>query len=126
MVKKLSRESQDRIADSAALAGEILNAVPTVQAYTQEQREAGRFRSSVEASFVTAIRRVRVRAALTAIIIAAVMGAIIFVLWVGARQVAAGTMTGGELASFILYAVVVAGSVSTMAEVWGDIMRAAG
>ena len=125
-VKKLSRESQDRIADSSALAGEILNAVPTVQAYTQEQREIGRFRSSVEASFVTAIRRVRVRAALTAIIIAAVMGAIIFVLWVGARQVADGSMTGGELASFILYAIVVAGSVSTMAEVWGDIMRAAG
>ena len=125
-VKKLSRESQDRIADSSALAGEILNAVPTVQAYTQEQREIARFRSSVEASFVTAIRRVRVRAALTAIIIAAVMGAIIFVLWIGARQVAEGSMTGGELASFILYAIVVAGSVSTMAEVWGDIMRAAG
>ena len=125
-VKQLSRESQDRIADSSAMAGEILNAVPTVQAYTQEQREIGRFRSSVETSFVTAIRRVRVRAALTAIIIAAVMGAIIFVLWVGARQVASGAMTGGELASFILYAVVVAGSVSTMAEVWGDIMRAAG
>ena len=101
-VKKLSRESQDRIADSSALAGEILNAVPTVQAYTQEQREIARFRSSVEASFVTAIRRVRVRAALTAIIIAAVMGAIIFVLWIGARQVANGSMTGGELASFIL------------------------
>lgn len=125
-LKKLSRESQDRIADSSALAGEILNAMPTVQSYSQEQREIGRFRSITESSFVTAIRRVRVRAALTAIIITAVMGTIIFVLWVGARQVSDGIMSGGELASFILYAVMVAGSVSTMAEVWGDIMRAAG
>jgi len=125
-VKKLSRESQDRIADSSAMAGEILNAMPTVQSYTQEQREIGRFRTSAELSFSTAIRRVRVRALLTAVIITAVMGTIIFVLWLGARQVSNGTMSGGELASFILYAAMVAGSVGTMAEVWGDIMRAAG
>lgn len=125
-VKKLSRESQDRIADSSAMAGEILNAMPTVQSYTQEQREINRFRKSAELSFSTAIRRVRVRALLTAIIITAVMGTIIFVLWLGARQVSQGTITGGELASFVLYAAMVAGSVSTMAEVWGDVMRAAG
>lgn len=125
-VRKLSRETQDRIADSSALAGEILNAMPTVQSYTQEQREIGRFRQSTETSFLTALKRVRVRAAMTAIIITTVMGSIIFVLWIGARQVAGGVMTGGELASFILYAAMVAGSVSTMAEVWGDIMRAAG
>lgn len=125
-VKKLSRESQDRIADSSALAGEILNAMPTVQSYTQEQREIGRFRLSTETSFITALKRVRVRATLTAVIITAVMGSIIFVLWIGARQVTSGAMTGGELASFILYAAMVAGSVGTMAEVWGDIMRAAG
>ena len=125
-VKKLSRESQDRIADSAAMAGEILNAMPTVQSYTQEKREINRFRNSAELSFTTAIRRVRVRALLTAIIITAVMGTIIFVLWLGARQVSQGIMTGGELASFVLYAAMVAGSVSTMAEVWGDVMRAAG
>jgi ATP-binding cassette subfamily B protein len=125
-VKKLSRESQDRIADSSAMAGEILNAMPTVQSYTQEQREIKRFTASAELSFKTAIRRVRVRALLTAIIITAVMGTIIFVLWLGARQVSQGVMTGGELASFVLYAAMVAGSVSTMAEVWGDIMRAAG
>lgn len=125
-VKKLSRESQDRIADSSAMAGEILNAMPTVQSYTQEQREIGRFRTSAELSFSTAIRRVRVRALLTAVIITAVMGTIIFVLWLGARQVSNGTMSGGELASFILYAAMVAGSVGTMAEVWGDVMRAAG
>lgn len=125
-VKKLSRESQDRIADSSAMAGEILNAMPTVQSYTQEQREIKRFSTSAELSFSTAIRRVRVRALLTAVIITAVMGTIIFVLWLGARQVSQGSMTGGELASFVLYAAMVAGSVSTMAEVWGDIMRAAG
>ncbi len=125
-VRKLSRESQDRIADSSALAGEILNAMPTVQSFTQEQREIGRFRQSTETSFITALKRVRVRAAMTAVIITAVMGSIIFVLWIGARQVTNGTMTGGELASFILYAAMVAGSVGTMAEVWGDIMRAAG
>jgi len=125
-VRKFSRESQDRIADSSALAGEILNAMPTVQSYTQEQREIGRFRQSTENSFITALKRVRVRAMLTAVIITAVMGSIIFVLWIGARQVTSGVMTGGELASFILYAAMVAGSVGTMAEVWGDIMRAAG
>jgi ATP-binding cassette, subfamily B, bacterial len=125
-VKKLSRESQDRIADASALAGEILNAMPTVQAYTQERQEARRFAERTEKSFATAIRRTRVRAALTALIITAVMGTIIFVLWVGARQVHDGTLTIGQLASFVLYAALVAGAVGTMAEVWGDVMRAAG
>lgn len=125
-VKKLSRESQDRIADSSAIAGEILNAMPTVQSYTQESRETNRFIDSAQLSFMTAIRRVKVRALLTAVIITAVMGTIIFVLWLGAHQVSQGVMTGGELASFVLYAAMVAGSVSTMAQVWGDIMRAAG
>jgi len=125
-VKKLSRESQDKIADASALAGEILNAVSTVQAYTQEQRETRRFAGRAEMSFKTAIRRTRVRAALTALIIMAVMGSIIFVLWIGANLVHEGSMTGGQLASFVLYAVLVAGGVGTLAEVWGDIMRAAG
>ena len=125
-VKKLSRESQDKIADASALAGEILNAVPTVQAYTQEQRETQRFADRAEISFITAIRRSRFRAALTAIVIMAVMGSIIFVLWIGANQVNAGIMTGGQLASFVLYATLVAGGISTIAEVWSDVMRAAG
>ncbi len=125
-VKKLSRESQDKIADASALAGEILNAMPTVQAYTQERQEAGRFAARTETSFVTAVRRTRVRAALTALIITAVMGTIIFVLWIGAQQVHDGTMTGGQLASFVLYAALVAGGVGTMSEVWGDVMRASG
>lgn len=125
-VKKLSRESQDRIADASALAGEILNAMPTVQAYTQERQEAERFAARTEASFATAIRRTRVRAVLTAVIITAVMGTIIFVLWIGVRQVHEGALTTGQLASFVLYAALVAGGVGTLAEVWGDVMRAAG
>lgn len=125
-VKKLSRESQDKIADASALAGEILNAVPTVQAYSQEVREAQRYAGRAEASFATAIRRSRFRALLTAFVIMAVMGAIIFVLWVGANQVKAGEMSGGQLASFVLYATLVSGGVSTIAEVWGDLMRASG
>ena len=125
-VKKLSRESQDKIADASALAGEILNAVPTVQAYTQEPNETLRFSGRAEASFVSAIKRTRVRAAMTALVITAVMGTIIFVLWIGAHEVHAGHMTGGQLTSFVLYAALVAGGVSTTAEVWGDVMRAAG
>ena len=125
-VKKLSRESQDRIADSSAMAGEILNAMPTVQSYTQEQAEISRFSNSADISFNTSIKRVKVRAGLTLLMVTAVLGTIIFVLWIGARQVSAGTMTGGELASFVLYALMVAGAVGTMAEVWGEVMRAAG
>lgn len=125
-VKKLSRESQDRIADASALAGEILNAMPTVQAFTQEKQEARRFAERTERSFVTAIKRSRVRSALTVLIITAVMGTLIFVLWIGARQVHEGILSGGQLASFVLYAMLVAGGVGTMAEVWGDVMRAAG
>ncbi len=125
-VKKLSRESQDRVADSSAMAGEILNAMPTVQSYTQEHAEISRFSKSADLSFTTALKRVRVRAMLTMLMVTAVLGTIIFVLWVGARQVSAGQMSGGQLASFVLYAMMVAGAVGTMAEVWGDIMRAAG
>lgn len=125
-VKRLSRESQDRIADSSAMAGEILNAMPTVQSYTQETRETHRFSASAQLSFLTAIKRVKVRALLTAVIIIAAMGTIIFVLWLGAHQVSDGVISGGELASFVLYAAMVAGSITTMAQVWGDIMRAAG
>ncbi|WP_068638668.1 ABC transporter transmembrane domain-containing protein [Thauera butanivorans] len=125
-LRRLSRESQDRIADASALAGEILNAMPTVQAFTQEAEEARRFASRSETGFLAAIRRTRVRAGLTALIIAAVMGSIVFVLWVGAQQVRGGELSTGELAAFVLYAALVAGGAGTLAEVWGDVMRAAG
>ena len=125
-VRRLSRQSQDRIADASAVAGEILNATPTVQAFTHERLESQRFAAAVEKSFLTALRRVRVRSLLAALVISVVFGAIIFVLWIGARAVIAGEMTGGQLTSFVLYAVFVAGGTSTLAEVWGDVMRAAG
>ncbi len=125
-VRSLSRDSQDRIADSSGLAGEILNAMPTVQAFTQESAEAARFHRSVETSFVTAVRRNSTRAGLTALVITLVFGAIVFVLWLGANAVMAGTMSPGLLAAFVLYAVITAGAIGGLTETWGDVLRAAG
>ena len=125
-VRQLSRDSQDRIADASAMAGEILNAMPTVQAFTHEAIEAGRFQVSVDSAFATAIRRIRARATLTMLAIVLVFGSIVFVLWLGAHAVLAGTATGGELGQFILYAAIVAGSVGALSEVMGEAQRAAG
>ncbi|SFC78776.1 ABC transporter transmembrane domain-containing protein [Massilia yuzhufengensis] len=125
-VRKLSRDSQDRIADASAMAGEILNAMPTVQSFTHEQIEAGRFQVSVDSAFLTAIRRIRARATLTMLAIVLVFGSIVFVLWLGAHAVLEGTMTGGDLGQFILYASIVAGSVGALSEVMGEAQRAAG
>jgi ATP-binding cassette subfamily B protein len=125
-VRTLSRDSQDRIADASALAGEILNAMPTVQAFTHEHLEASRFRSSVEGAFLTALRRIRARALLTLLAIVLVFGAIVFVLWLGAHAVLTGSMTGGDLGQFILYASIVAGAIGALSEVMGEAQRAAG
>jgi ATP-binding cassette subfamily B protein len=125
-VRKLSRDSQDRIADASALAGEILNAMPTVQAFTHEQIEANRFGSSVEGAFSAAMQRIRARSLLTMLAIVLVFGTIVFVLWLGAHAVLEGTMTGGDLGQFILYASIVAGSIGALAEVMGEAQRAAG
>ncbi|MEO8936174.1 MAG: ABC transporter transmembrane domain-containing protein [Burkholderiaceae bacterium] len=125
-VRKLSKASQDRIADSSALAGEILNAMPTVQAFTQEAAEATRFHTSVESSFATAVRRTTTRAWLTTAVITLVFGAIVFVLWLGANAVIAGTMSPGLLAAFVLYSVITAGAIGGLTETWGDVLRAAG
>jgi len=125
-VRKLSRASQDRVADASALAGEILNAMPTVQAFTHEEIESERFGKSVEAAFVTAMQRIRARSLLTAIAILLVFGAIVFVLWLGAHAVIEGSMSGGELGQFILYASIVAGAIGALSEVMGEAQRAAG
>jgi ATP-binding cassette subfamily B protein len=125
-VRKLSRDSQDRIADASAMAGEILNAMPTVQAFTHEKIESERFSGSVQSAFATAMRRIRARALLTLAAIVLVFGAIVFVLWLGAHAVLEGTMTGGELGQFILYAAVVAGSLGALSEISGELQRAAG
>lgn len=125
-VRKLSRASQDKIADSSAMAGEILNAMPTVQAFTHETIESERFGGSVENAFQTAMQRIRARALLTVVAILLVFGAIVFVLWLGAQSVIAGTMTGGALGQFILYAALVAGAIGALSEVLGEASRAAG
>jgi ATP-binding cassette subfamily B protein len=125
-VRKLSRDSQDRIADASAMAGEILNAMPTVQAFTHEKIESERFGASVEGAFQTAMRRIRARSLLTMLAIVLVFGTIVFVLWLGAHAVLAGTMTGGDLGQFILYASIVAGSIGALSEVMGEAQRAAG
>ena len=125
-VRKLSRDSQDRVADSSALAGEVLNAMPTVQSYTQEERETVRFDLSVENAFKTALARIRARSILTVVVIVLIFGAITFVLWLGAQAVLAGNMSGGQLSQFIIYAVVTAGAIGAITEVWGDLQRAAG
>ncbi|GGC17073.1 ABC transporter [Oxalicibacterium flavum] len=125
-VRSLSRDSQDRVADASALAGEILNAMPTVQAYTHESIEAQRFGHTVENAFGTAVRRIRARALLTVIAILLIFGAIVFVLWLGAHAVIDGSMSAGQLGQFILYSAIVAGAVGALSEVLGDAQRAAG
>jgi ATP-binding cassette, subfamily B, bacterial len=125
-VRGLSRASQDRIADTSSLADETLNAIQTVQAFTMEELQSERYEKAVEDSFATAVRRTRVRAALTAIGIMMVFGGITFVLYLGARQVLSGTMTGGQLAQFLLYAAFVGTSAAALTEMWGEIQRAAG
>jgi ATP-binding cassette subfamily B protein len=125
-VRSLSRASQDRVADSSGLAGETLNAVQTVQAYTLEPLQAARYGAAVEAGFETGIQRTRVRAALTALGTTLVFGAITAVLWLGAREVLAGSMTGGQLGQFLLYAVYVGASAAALSETWGEVQRGAG
>ncbi|MEC9345646.1 MAG: ABC transporter transmembrane domain-containing protein [Pseudomonadota bacterium] len=125
-MRTLSRLNQDRVADVNSRAEESLNAVQTVQAFTQEPWETRRFRDAVAANFAVARRRITVRAWLTACVILLIFGAIDAVLWLGATDVAAGEMTGGELSAFVFYAIVVAGSVGTLSEMWGDLQRAAG
>ncbi|MGH8309451.1 MAG: ABC transporter transmembrane domain-containing protein, partial [Steroidobacteraceae bacterium] len=101
-LRKLSRASQDRIADTSGLAGETLNAIQTVQAFTLEKLHSDRYGGAVEDSFNVAIKRTRVRAVLTAVATTLVFGAITVVLWIGARAVLSNQMTGGELSQFLL------------------------
>jgi ATP-binding cassette subfamily B protein len=125
-VRRLSRESQDRVADVGALADESLAAIETVQAFCHEEVDRDRFDRTVESAFTTAVRRIRVRALLTGIVILLVFGAVDTVMWVGGKDVLAGEMSGGELTAFVFYAVVVAGAVGALSEIWGELQRAAG
>src|SRR5690606_31311062 len=125
-VRTLSRDSQDRIADASALAGETINAVQTVQAFTLENLQTRRFTDAVEHSFAVAIRRIRVRALLTAIATMLVFGAITLVLWIGAHQVVSGRISFGELSQFLLYAGYLGISAASLSEMWSEVQRAAG
>ena len=125
-VRRLSRASQDRIADTSGLADETLNAIQTVQAFTLERQNSERFGTAVEDSFRAAVRRTKVRSTLTAIATMLIFGSITFVLWVGAHSVIRGEMSGGELSQFLLYAVYVAVAAASLSEMWGEVQRAAG
>jgi len=125
-LRRLSRSTQDRIADVGATVAETLSAMKIVQSFGQEQREADRFGVVVSRSFGTARRRILTRAIMTALIMAAIFGAITMVMWQGAIDVAAGRLSGGSIAAFILTGGLVAGAFGALAEVYGDIVRAAG
>ena len=125
-LRRLSRSTQDRIADVGATVAETLGAMKIVQSFGQEQREADRFGVVVSRSFGTARRRILTRAIMTALIMAAIFGAITMVMWQGAIDVAAGRLSGGSIAAFILTGGLVAGAFGALAEVYGDIVRAAG
>ncbi len=125
-IQKISRDSQDRVADANTLAAETLGAVRTVQAHAREPYERKRFGEAVATAIGTARKRIRSQAWVTAIAITLVFGAIILVLWSGAHDVIAGRMTAGTLGQFVLYALIGGGSVGALAEVWNDLQRAAG
>src|SRR5690606_4720438 len=125
-LQKISRQSQDRVADANALASGALGAVRTVQAHAREAYERGRFADAVALSVATARKRIGVQSLVTAVAIAAIFGAITLVLWSGAHDVIAGEMTAGTLGQFVLYALLGAGSVGALAEVWNELQRAAG
>ena len=125
-VRGLSRASQDRVADSSAIAAEVLNAIPVVQSYAQEQREAARFGASTENAFETAVRRSRLRSLLVAFIISATFGALLWGLYQGTQAVIAGRISAGHLGETVVYVIILVSSVAVLAEVYGDLLRAAG
>ncbi len=125
-IRRQSRTTQDRVADTSGLADETLNAIQTVQAFTLEPLQSERYNLAVAESFKAAIRRVRTRAFLTALGITLVFGAITIILWTGSRAVLAGTMSGGELAQFLMYSLFVGSSAAGLSEVWGEVQRGAG
>ncbi len=125
-IRSQSRTTQDRVADTSGLADETLNAIQTVQAFTLESLQIERYDRAVVASFKAAVQRVRTRAFLTAIGITLVFGSITIILWAGSRAVLAGSMTGGELAQFLMYSMFVGSSAAALSEVWGEVQRGAG
>ena len=125
-VRRLSRASQDRVADSSAIAAEVLNAIPVVQSYTAEAREAGRFNASTDAAFHTAVRRTRARSVLVAFIIIATSAALLWGLYQGTQAVLRGDITAGHLGQTVVYVIILASAAAVLGEVYGDLLRAAG
>jgi ATP-binding cassette subfamily B protein len=125
-VRALSRSTQDRIADVGAIISETLGAMKIVQAFGQEKRETARFGGAVDSAFATGRRRIKLRAFMTAIIIALVFGSITMVMWEGAIDVASGKLSGGSIAAFVLTGGLVAGAFGSLTEVYGDLLRGAG
>ena len=125
-LRALSRENQDWIANSSGKASEALSAVQTVQAFTHEDETRGEFATVTERSFTSAQSRIRTRAVMTVIVIFLVFSGVVGVLWMGARDVRLGLMSAGELVQFVIYAVLVSGSVGALSEIWGELQRAAG
>ncbi len=125
-VRKLSRASQDRVADTSAIAAEVLNAMPVVQSYVQEDREAQRFAVASEAAFDVARKRTRVRALLVAFIITATFGALLWGLYQGTQAVLRGQISAGHLGQTVVFVMILVGSVAVLSEVYGDLLRAAG
>ena len=125
-VRKLSRASQDRVADSSAIAAEVLNAIPVVQSYTAEAREAARFDQSTADAFNTAIRRTKARSVLVAFIIIATSAALLWGLYQGTQAVMRGDISAGHLGQTVLYVIILASAAAVLGEVYGDLLRAAG
>jgi len=125
-VRKLSRASQDRAADSSAVAAEVLNAIPVVQSYTAEQRETDRFKQATEAAFDVATRRSRARSGLVAFIIIATSAALLWGLYQGTQAVMMGRISAGHLGQTVIYVIILAGAFAVLGEVYGDLLRAAG
>ena len=125
-IRTISRTSQDRVADIGAMVAETLGAMKVVQAFNQEGREGRRFAESVELSFATARRRIILRAAITAMAIVAIFGAIVLLVWQGAIGVAEGSITSGTIVQIVFLSVLVAGSFGALTEVYGDLLRGAG
>jgi ATP-binding cassette subfamily B protein len=125
-VRAISTRSQDRIADVGTVTSEVLGAMKIVQAFNQQGRETTRFSDAVERVFATAKRRILIRALMTAIVIFLIFGSITMVIWQGAIDVAAGRVTGGTIAAFVLYGGLLAGAFGNLSEVYGDLLRAAG
>ncbi|MCY7316344.1 MAG: ATP-binding cassette domain-containing protein [Rubrivivax sp.] len=125
-VRKLSRASQDRIADSSAIAAEVLSEIPVVQSYVQEGREAARFDLSTEDAFNTARKRTLVRSMLVAFMITATFGALLWGLYQGTQAVIAGRVSAGHLGQTVVFVIIFVGAVAVLSEIYGDLLRAAG